>query len=444
MDIIYRINFSTRLCYIGKLDNTNILEAHTHWYYDGSKPNQSSWETDWEKDVLIHGFKNQTFITSFSYWPVSVIKSRIIGEEISQEGFEALKNAWGKPDKETCEALCILLAKKDSANVKQQIDFLSKEGTLNELVSKKEFDRRKKAQLKEYKLIQGLWLNFKNRKKPVVEDMTDQIARMFEKALGRKEGAIKVTYNPTLARAITLKITQNTVDDLMDQLNRRANENTVWKDYIEGIENQLRKTAYTKSGNLRDITYGKLFDALYKYVDENNTTQLEILNGKADSQKLSIMLKKWLKNNQLEDILPYENNNNFIKDPFQLEAKTRFTNYIQTTYLNRPEIPEYNNWRDEWIESRTSEHPLRPGALYPTFLKRNSEDGLINNTSLKQKIYGNIKTDEEFIRNNWDDIYPEQIAYCLTKKDANFELSDNIETYDGFITTIELEKIQHY
>lgn len=446
MDIIYRINFSTRVCYIGKLDDTNILEVHSKWYYTGIHSNQSSWEKDWEKDVLVNGFKNQTYITSFSYWPVAEVKSRIIGKEISEEGFEALKTAWGKPDKETCEALCILLAKKDSVDVEQQIDFLSRGASWQEMVSEKEFNRRKKRQLEEYKLIQGLWLNFKNRKKPVVDEATDYVARMLEKASGRKEGALRITHSKRLAEAITLKITQNTVKDLSNQLERRAKNNPVWEQYIRDIEKQLKETAYKngENGEVRNISYGTLFKALYKYIDANNAEQLEILNASASSKKLSIMLKKWLDNTTLEDILPYEQNNNFINDPFQLKAKRRFTDYIQKTYLNRAEISGYQEWRNDWIAERQSSHPLRPGALYPTFLKKLDPETIVNNQSLKQKIYLNIDNQDSFIQNNWDFIYPEQIAYCLTQKQANFNLSDNIEAYDGFIETIELENITHY
>lgn len=199
------------------------------------------------------------------------------------------------------------------------------------------------AQLNEYRLISGLILNFKNRKKPIVDDATDTIKNIIKNATNNRFD-VHITRSPELAKAITLKITEKTIPDLVRQIRDKAKKEPYLATYINDIANKLEETAHTSNGKTKDITYGKLFSELYKYIDENNGTQLDIIRSQADPEKMSAILTNWMNSTFLTQILtPYSGEYFLFEDSkfYKETAKNRFTKYIQNKIFNYSPDEEY-------------------------------------------------------------------------------------------------------
>lgn len=444
MDIIYKINFTDNRCYIGKLDNTNVISAHTKWYPQMSGQVQSTWEHTWISEVKQTGLANQNFIYSYQYWSVEEVKNNIIKSGLSENAFNALKKAWGKEDKETCEALCIILAKKDNRSIGQQIDFLSDQTNAKDYVSQEEFERRMKAQFDEYKLISGLYLNFSKRKAPVINEITEELEKLLVNATNSK-GAVWLTKSKKLAQAITLKITENTVKDLVKQLERRAEKEPFLKGYIEGIAEQLENTA-TKNGKTRSISYGTLFKSLYSYIDDNNAGQFELLKEAADPEKLSALLQGWLDKTFLSTVLPQRTGNyyTFLNSPELPKLKKLFSKYIADICFKDGINGSYQDWKEDHQTGMDEDeneyiHSSRPGSYYPAYLKSIGEkwDGL----SLREKLEGKIDNlNFPFIHNSWYNIYQEQVACFLTANGITFKKSG----LNNFINIMTPDQINYF
>ena len=451
-DIIYRIQTQNGE-YIGKLSNTDILWAHTQKWYYNNNGHQSTWEKDWEAQVNNVGMANQTFVQSVNYWDLSTVRSNIIASGLPGDLLNKLNDLWLKDDLEVTEALLIILSKKHSHNIGQQIDFLTREASRPEdYVSLEEFRRRKTAAFDS--LLPNIYLNFKKRKKPVIEEATEELEKMLQEATfqtGSRKGTVNITNKKEVAKAISLTITQKTIDDITRQLTSKIKDKEgnikqgkeYLQKYIEELEQSLKSIVYTKSSNIRkhngkNITYGEVFKALYENIAENKEATLNN-DAEEDSRRIaSEVLTKWIQTTNINSILT----GGISVDPqtdesWQQKVKKRFTdtisNILDTAINYDPEYSNVGGWLEQQLALNGESMSL--AAYYDKY--KNPDKETFDNTSLMEET---SPRDNNYLTSNWPPIYAEQIVLWLKSKHPDAFLLQRRDLVGGFKRDVESYK----
>ena len=457
MPYIYRFVFNNGKEYVGKLTDDKILEAHTKkWYCQDSPEHQSAWEKQWESEVNRVGMANQTFVREVYYWELSTVVNSLKNTGLPISFLDGLMQLWGKEQLEVVEALLILLSKKSGQNIGQQIDFLAEYTNVEDYVSVAEFERRKTRFFDS--LINGIYLNFKNRKNPIIDEMSDYISDLLDKASLKttsREGTVNLTKYPEVARAITLHITKATVADIERQMRSKVtNENKVFLEpYIDDLVKELNNQSYTKSGNLRKknnqtLTYGNLFSSIYNFITENKK---EVLSNDAEAesrQAASDFLTQWLQKTSLSSIL----SGGTLKTPdtdtgWQKFVKTRFSKYI-SNILDKaiPYEPSYSD-RGGWLEQKIKTNGDQWGlSQYYDWLNTaaDTKDYIPSERSslMEQSTPKQVST---FIIDCWAPIYAEQIVLWLKEKHPESFLLQRRDLVDGYKRDINSSnEIEYY
>ena len=483
MEKIYWIKTINGL-YVGKKSDDYYIEYHLDRAspFSDTKLNDA-WEKEWRTDLQENGFINSTYIDYTSFLSSEEVKSRIlttfnnildpqIDSVTAEELYESVANMWGRGNDflSVNEALCILLAAKNNTILNTQVDFMRRAdlSDIKNFFNLQEVQRIQTTVRKKWLPSIFFTINAKNAQKGWKKLLEKEGFRTG----GKDSISVNVLKHPKVLSALSNIIGERTFEEALNQLNsykkylikeRNLSENSAIVRYVSRAIADMKKHSNTFLSREDIILFIKqVFESdKWKGIIERRYK----METKADKiQYLLDLLLKWYYNTDIKHILNIDSGDkNWKQQVRTFSYKKDFTNYIQAKcFENRTPEPGYVKWRNDWIAQRkgtddnppkvVSRHKIHAGAIYPTFWKRLAgfQSGEVFydfvDIDFPDSLYvkGWEKLDpkqDAFIWKNWSLIYPEQVAYCLTKHNAAFPEGDY---EDGFITTIELEKITHY
>lgn len=457
MGCIYWIKTKTGI-YIGKYhDKYTYFTYHLNRALPFSETRlKEAWERDWKESLAITGYKDNDFIQSSMNFDEEEVKLKIIlsldnslknsffQNEISgEEVYNTIARMWGRADdtRSVSEALCILLGAKQfqSSLLNTQVDFMTKKDltnihnffNLNEV-------RRIQSTVKR-KWMPAIWFSFDPTD---FSQIDDTIKKYIEKTTGQKV-PINVLKHPKVVAALLPTLGKETISRIVAQLTdykkylknkKHLDERHSVQKYLTKIINRVQEGGFESRTEVINMLKSMFNSAEWKSITRRN------YNLEDDDDSISAILDillKWYQDTSITDILSFNGTDNAIEKSVNF-YKRGFTSYIQQQCFGVSPNEEYQQWKSDRLEwtPQSSDLYLTPGGFYPKFYKQ-KEGITYTGESYRFKTLNLLKAEDVYIKNNWNNIYPEQVAYYLTEVVKNpFDYSRTGALEGGFISRL--------
>lgn len=434
---IYQI-ITDKGVYVGKWNDETIGFMSRHHlpralpWLDVAK---DAWEVEWRNSLLKFGWDNGKYFHSIQQWPESTIIANL------KNSFQKLKTSanpnfsvdqfwkditlyWWKQghDRDIAEALCIMLAsKKGEGNVlNTQIDFLTRSfrgWNVEELLNVDELNRRAFAANKNLFNI-NLWVSI------TADDVDKELSDLFDK-VGLKR--VNLFGNQKFIDALNKAVTENTIKRIIEELKSIRAE--VAQSKLPGktaVKNALNDTI-KQIENSKDSSYKQVVsivkEGLKRARKQGNVLKLLEKQTSCSANQFIEMLRTWLQNTDLEDILT---SGDIIQygDESSMGGtyKRMFSKHIQEKVFNpivtNPYREELNRTRIEFSQENNVAFNKR---IYRPNFSTNSTETLKSKTKNNPSI-----TNWVFVQENWDYIYDEQVKLWQHIHLKDYSLEDII------------------
>lgn len=470
--IIYKIT-TTQGVYIGKWSGTehflyNHIKSALGWK---GKDKQSRWDTTLlAPTIKDQGFKGLSNLIDFSATGstnmdqvVTQLKNSLNkNNPFKNSVWDLLISTWNtQGDLELAEALCIMLAVKDGPVLNAQIDMLirAKGETLTDTDIQRIFNiDETRTKLLENKLAPEFWFTFDastlKQDLPTIisEELSNLLDKIYKGETGKKK--IKFSGNKELQEVFTRTIAKTTIKSVVSKLEGFITRiQPFWgsKTVINEI-NKIIKEVRKMEGS----TYNKMFAIINSGLESVKKQTDKILDRMAGVNLKTLLdyLRDWYQNTSLSDVLQLQTITK--SQDIELKYKKEFCEFIAQQVFNNAQVDAgYVAGRPDYLAMKGKNAWT---GYYFYYYKDSAVPGSLKDKTLT-KVNG-LKWN--FISNNWNSMYKEQVAYWLTSQNADWDLTtmpeeekekkEKEETLDkrsytwshGFISSIQPDQITIY
>lgn len=424
---IYKI-ITNQGVYVGKWNDETVgfmTQHHLPRALPWKNIAKDAWEVSWRESLRQFGWNNGSYFQDIQQWSedavIANLKRTFKNCSLEPDAFwDDIVTYWWKKghERDVAEALCIMLATKESSILNTQIDFLTRDFTgknVEVLLSVDELNRRAFAANKNIFNVE-VWVSIS------AEDVEEELAKSFENA-GFKR--VNLFNNKKFTDAITNIVSKHTIERIIDSLKNVKDK--VQKNKVPGRV-AIRKSIdelIQRLNSSGDASYQEIIkivkDGLKEARQQSKITDLLKGKTKASAAQFIEQLTDWLKKTNLSDVLNggkpvlCDNQSTMGKG-----YKKMFTNFIQETIFypipTNPNRAELNRNR---IEFSIDNNAAFSSQIYrPNYSNSSSE-------TLKSKTQQNPAISQfVFVLTNWDKIYPEQVKLWQHIKLGDYSLEE--------------------